>query len=98
MKCKCKNNEKHFVQISVEEGPFTKQVCELFDIAVLADIGCYYLGQKPEPAAGLYGYEVTRCFDSLALLEEFCKENIVTFLIWEKEHPDGAAPDATDWD
>jgi hypothetical protein len=77
--------------------PFTAQVCELFDISVLACPDGFYLGTPDDLAAGLRNCTVTRLFDTRELLEVFCKENYHVFLAWSEKN-NGVAPDASDWD
>jgi hypothetical protein len=59
-------------------GEKTLALCELLDAEVIAtgeagDLNAgFYIGQLPEPAAGLHGCAYTRTFKSLQAFERFC--------------------------
>jgi hypothetical protein len=86
-----------------------KEVCELFDVNVLSDMesvsddendprfkSVYAIGWNGEPDAGIRYGTMTGWFDSMELLEDFCKRNIERFRA-EAAKDDAAIPDASDW-
>jgi hypothetical protein len=80
------------------------KVCEHLGIEILHDFAeledgkqtpLFALGQYPELAAGLRGFQVTPYFASLEELESFCERHLDRFLAIGEDEP---APDATEWE
>jgi hypothetical protein len=88
----------------IRKYPGIQEVSELFGLSLLTDLigedgepfsTVFYIGQQSELAAGLRGFDMTPCFNSLAKLEQFCQSHIARF---RQEAETDSYPDATKWE